>query len=333
MITTPAETAPHKRCWLAWPARRTVWGRLLPAVRDDIALLARTIAEYEPVVLLARPTQVRAARRAVGRSVEVVPLPVDDLWLRDTGPTFTLHGNEIVGVDFAFNGWGGRQSVPNDQHVARRVLASAGLRRTTSPLHIEQGGVEVDGAGTALVTRSCLLNPNRNPGATEADIERELARLLGVRKVIWLDGAPGLDITDCHVDGLARFVRPGLVLVHQPIPGTDPDWERITDQALAVLSTATDADGRGLTTVTIEEPAELRVTDPALLRDFVASYVNYYVANDAVLMTRFGDRAADDRAAGILRECYPDRRVVALDVDTLMSGGGGIHCATRDEPA
>ncbi|ASR38978.1 hypothetical protein BAY61_05175 [Prauserella marina] len=332
-MSTPAESERHDRCWLAWPARYDVWGELLPAVRDDIALLARTIARYEQVLLLARPEQAEAASVAVGRDVKVVPIPVDDLWIRDTGPTFALHDDEVVGVDFGFNGWGGRQSIVDDQHVARRLLDHAGVRRTATPMVIEQGGFEVDGAGTALATRGCLLNPNRNPGATEADVERELAALLGIRKVVWLDGAPGLDITDCHVDGLARFVRPGVVLVHQARPGTDPDWERVTERTLATLSTATDADGRPFTTIPLPEPGELRVGDPALLEQFVASYVNYYVAGGAVLMTSFGDRTADDHAAGVLCDCYPGRDVVALDLDVLMSGGGGIHCATRDEPA
>ncbi|SHF66676.1 agmatine deiminase family protein [Streptoalloteichus hindustanus] len=332
-VRMPAETAPHLRCWMAWPARRGIWGGLLPHVRTEIAQLARVIAEFEPVVMLAAPRQVEQARRALGGGVAVVPMPVDDVWIRDTGPIFVhdAHGR-VAGVDLAFNGWGGRQRHRRDRHVARRLLDRLGLPRASSRLVIEPGGFESDGDGTALATRSCLLHPARNRDASPGEVERELATLLGVREVVWLDGVPDLDVTDCHVDGLARFVQPGLVVVHQPVPGSDPAWERVTHQALEVLAGATDARGRRLRVVTLPEPTSVRVTDPALLAHFVAGYVNYYVANDAVVMPRFGDRASDDRAAGILGDLYPGRRVVAVDLDTLLSGGGGIHCVTRDQP-
>lgn len=259
-VRMPTEAEPHQRCWMAWPARRSIWGNLLPSVREDIARLARAIAEFEQVVMLACPRQVRAAQRMLGHGVQVVPLPVDDLWIRDTGPTFVYDGAQVAGVDFAFNGWGNRQRHRRDRHVARRVLEHAGLARVRSSLVIEQGGLDTDGDGTALATRSCLLNPNRNPALTASEVEQELATVLGIRKVIWLDGAPGLDITDCHVDGLARFTQPGVVAVHQPTrrrprtgashqPGTGSPHHR------------TDARGRRVRTVLLpDSPAAVAST-------------------------------------------------------------------------
>ncbi|MEU8669842.1 agmatine deiminase family protein [Streptomyces anulatus] len=326
-----AEWDSHARTFMSWPALESVWAEDLPYVREDIARIARAIAEYEYVVMLARPDQRKAAQRACGSQVEVIPLAVDDMWARDTVPVFVEEGGEVIGVDFNFNGWGDKQEHTNDARVGRTLLTKYGIPRVEAPLVAEGGSFETDGEGTLLITESSIVNENRNPGLSRDDIEADLIETLGVDKVVWLKGVRGQDITDAHVDSLVRFTAPGVVLLDQAFPGTPPDsWSRAADQARAVLSKATDARGRRFEVIDLPQPDLDRITGEG--DDFVSTYANFYVANDSVFMPRFGDRKADDRARGILQEQFPDRDIVPIVIDTVASGGGGIHCATHDQP-
>ncbi|WP_408993564.1 agmatine deiminase family protein [Streptomyces sp. 1268] len=326
-----AEWDSHARTFMSWPALESVWGEDLPYVREDIARIARAIAEYEYVVMMARPDQRKAAQRACGSQVEVIPLAVDDMWARDTVPVFVEEGGEVVGVDFNFNGWGEKQEHTNDARVARTLLSKYRIPRVEAPLVAEGGSFETDGEGTLLITESSIVNENRNPGLSRDDIEADLIETLGVEKVVWLKGVRGEDITDAHVDSLVRFTAPGVVLLDQAFPGTPPDsWSRAADQAREVLSRATDARGRRFEVIDLPQPDLDRITGEG--DDFVSTYANFYVANDSVFMPRFGDRKADDRARGILQEQFPDRDIVPVVIDTVASGGGGIHCATHDQP-
>ncbi|MFG2334846.1 agmatine/peptidylarginine deiminase [Streptomyces sp. NPDC048604] len=326
-----AEWESHTRTFMSWPALASVWEEDLPYVRQDIARIARAVGEYEAVVMMARPDQVKAAQRACGSQVEVIPLAVDDLWARDTVPVFVEDEGEVVGVDFNFNGWGDKQEHTNDAQVGRKLLARYGIPREQAPLVAEGGSFETDGEGTLLVTESSIVNDNRNPGKSRDRIEDELIETLGVEKVVWLKGVRGEDITDAHVDSLVRFTAPGVVLLDQAFPGTPPDsWSRSADQARSVLSKATDARGRRFEIIDLPQPDLDRITGEG--EDFVSTYANFYVANDSVFMPRFGDRKADAKAKSILQEQFPDRDVVQVQIDTIASGGGGIHCATHDQP-
>ncbi|MFE4516571.1 agmatine deiminase family protein [Kitasatospora sp. NPDC056783] len=327
-----AEWEKHLRTVMSWPASESVWGDQLADVRRDVAGLAQAIAAREPVVLMARPEQQDAARRACGSAVEVVPVAVDDLWARDTLPVFVEEGGKVKGVDFNFNGWGGKQRHGNDAKVARTALARFGVERIETRLVAEGGSFESDGQGTLLLTESSVVNDNRNPGMSRDQVEAELKRVLGVTKVIWLAGVKGKDITDAHVDCLARFAAPGVVLLDQAFPGTPPDvWSRSADQARAVLAEATDARGGKLKVVELQQP------DPDLITGrgdaFVSSYMNFYVGDKGVYLPKFGDARADDRAQQVLKQYFPGREVVPVKIDAIAGGGGGIHCATHDVPA
>ncbi|MFF2747148.1 agmatine deiminase family protein [Kitasatospora sp. NPDC058048] len=327
----PAESGPHTRTFMAWPALEEVWGDQLPGVRQDIAGLAQAIAGFEPVVLLARPDQAAQARQAVGSSVEVLELKVDDLWARDTGPTFVTGPQGLAGVDFNFNGWGDKQTHANDSLVARYLLDHYRITRIQAPITGEGGGIEVDGEGTLMATESSWVNGNRNPGKSRDQIEASLKDLLGVEKVIWFQGVAGQDITDCHVDALARFAEPGIVVLHRPAADAPPDvWTTASAQALQVLQTETDAQGRTLKVVDLPEPDTALI--PGAGKDFLATYINYYVCNGGVIVPRFGDQATDDRAAGILGDLHPGRKVTQVGINHIASGGGGIHCATQQQP-
>ncbi|MBT2468316.1 agmatine deiminase family protein [Streptomyces sp. ISL-66] len=321
----------HTRTFMAWPALDAIWEEDLRSVREDIARIARAVGEYEAVVMMARPEQVDAARRAVGSQVEVIPLTVDDLWARDTVPVFVEEGGKVTGVDLNFNGWGDKQEHKNDGAVGRTLLQKYGIPRNQAPLVAEGGSFETDGEGTLLIAESSIVNDSRNRGKNRDVIEAELKQTLGVEKVVWLAGVRGEDITDAHVDSLVRFTAPRVVLLDRAHPGTPPDsWSRSADQAKSVLSKATDARGRRFEIIDLPQPDLDRITGRG--DDFVATYANIYVANGAVFMPLFGDRQADDRARGILREHFPEREVVPVAIDTIASGGGGIHCSTHDQP-
>ncbi len=328
----PAEWRPHTRTLMAWPALTEVWGDQLPNVRQDIARVAQAVAQFEPVLLMARPDQSEEAKQLCGSTVEVVPLMVDDLWARDTGPTFVTGPQGLAGVDFNFNGWGGKQTHDNDSQVARNFLAAYGINRIQAPITAEGGAIEVDGEGTLMATESSLVNQNRNPGKSRDQIEAALRDLLGVSRVIWFQGVAGQDITDCHIDALARFAEPGVVALHRPAADTPPDiWSRASDQALAVLADATDAKGRKLRVVELTEPDFSKIQGQG--KDFLATYLNYYVVNGGVIMPQFGDQAADDKAAATLADLHPGRKVVQVSINAVAAGGGGIHCSTQQQPA
>ncbi|MER7175366.1 agmatine deiminase family protein [Streptomyces mesophilus] len=326
-----AEWESHARTFMAWPALESVWQEDLPYVRRDIARVARAVAEYEYVVVMARPDQRAAAQKACGSQVEVIDLAVDDLWARDTVPVFVEEGSDVLGVDFNFNGWGGKQVHTNDGVVGRALLPAYRIPRVQASVVCEGGAFETDGEGTLLITESSIVNDNRNPGKSREQIETELKELLGMRKVIWFEGVRGEDITDAHVDSLVRFTAPGVILLDRAFPGLPADsWSRSSDQAKSVLSEVTDARGRRFEVIDLPGPDPDRV--PGYGDEFLATYANFFIGNDAVYAPRFGDRRADDRARGILQEHFPRRDIVQLRIDTLATGGGGIHCATHDQP-
>jgi agmatine deiminase len=325
-----AEWDSHELTVMSWPTA-LIWAEDTGDVRDDIAALARAIAEFEPVVMLASPGDEREASAACGSGVEVVVLSVDDLWARDTVPLFVETDDGLEGVDLNFNGWGDKQEHPNDAYVARELLREFEIPRVQADLVAEGGSFETDGFGTLLVTESSLVNENRNPGLSRDDVEARLRTLLGMTKVIWFDGVYGEDITDAHVDSLVRFAGPGVVLLDTPGPGAPDDvWSRSSVQTRSVLAEATDARGERFEVIDLPQPDFEEIRGGG--EDFLASYVNFYVGNGAVFLPEFGDRRADDRARGILQEQFTDREVVSVAIDVIASGGGGIHCATHDLP-
>jgi agmatine deiminase len=329
----PADHVRHARTWMAWPAREDVWGRMLPGVRSDVASVARAIARFEPVAMVARPQQAREAAAACGRRVEIVPLVNDDLWMRDMGPVFLVNGRGgLAGLDMNFNGWGNKQVHPNDAKIAREVLARLGVPRFTAPFVAEGGALEVDGHGTVMATESSIINRNRNLGRSKAQLTADICGHLGARTMIWLPGLRNHDITDDHIDGLARFVRPAEVVVDQPAnPGATNVWADSERQALKVLRRSRDASGRLLRCRISRESATIPPGENPNL--FVNVYVNWYVCNGAVLIPRFGDRPGDAAARSLVAGLYPDREIVQLTIDNLAEGGGGIHCATQQQPA
>jgi len=331
-LRVPAEGVRHRRTWMAWPSNWAIWGNWLPGVQKDIALIARTIAHYEPVVMLARDRDAaRKARRWCGPNVKVIDtIPVDDCWMRDSGPIFGQTRDRSLGaLGLGFNGWGGKQIHANDGLVARRVARKLSARFELSDVVGEGGGIENDGDGTLMATESAWVNDNRNPGKSKGQIERELLAEFGAQAMIWVPGLRGKDITDDHIDATSRFIEPGVVMVQVPPRSRDDDWARDARQQHRILSRSRDARGRRLKVIDMAGPREVRSSS----RGFLDSYVNFALTNGAVITAQFGDRDRDHECRQTLCEAFPGREVVQLDVDRIHRGGGGIHCVTQQEPA
>ena len=330
----PDEHAPQERVFLAFAASSAVWEDWATPVNDCIALLAKTIAKYQPVTVLCRANQLTQARQKCGTTnTKFLSMPLDDIWVRDYGGCFVVDGQGGHGlVDFHFNGWGGKQRASNDTQVADNLSYELDASYIASQLVGEGGGIEVDGHGTAIITESCWVNSNRNPGMSRAQIEAELKANLGLRKIIWLPGIKNKDITDAHVDFYARFVKPGVVIANLDNDPKSYDYV-VTRTHLDILKNATDADGRRLVVHTLPPP--LKVRSNVYTRnnpDFAPGYINYLPINGAVIAPQFGDAAADKYCKDLLTQLYPGRVVVQVNIDPIAGGGGGIHCVTKNMP-
>ncbi len=337
-FTMPDEAEPHARSFMQWPTDARIHGGAagLSEVQHAIATIARAISRYEPLVMLAAAAHHPAITGALGQttlgaSTTLWDIPADDLWARDSGPTFLRNpAGELAIVDFNFNGWGGKQRHAADARIAGLVARRLGLPLIDSGVVGEQGGLEQDGAGTILAHASSWANANRNPGMNAAAIAARLEAAIGARHTIWAPGIAGRDITDYHIDALARFTAPGQVLIQLPDrPRRSDPWSIAAWETYEILKSARDANGRKLELVVIDEPVSIRSRED----DFVASYVNYYICNGAVIAAQFGDDRADEAARSSLAALFPSRQIVMLDVDPIGAAGGGIHCATQQQPA
>ncbi|POA50381.1 peptidyl-arginine deiminase [Pseudomonas sp. MPR-ANC1] len=332
----PAEWVAHAATWMVWPHNealwQSAWGVTLPLVQQDFAGVANAIARFEPVKMVVDPSAIASAKALCGPNVELIPLAVNDSWFRDSGPSFICHPQfGLAGVSWRFNAWGGKSAHDLDESVARRALNHLGLECFGTPLSNEGGAIHVDGEGTLITTESVLLNPNRNPGMSKAEMEEIFSRLLGVKKTIWLPGDPDYvtgDVTDGHVDGVCAFARPGVLLVDATHDQSSV-YAEVARENRRALELATDALGRKFELIELFEASEAVDTEAEV---FCASYTNFYIANGAIIMPAYGIEA-DHVAAKVLKQAFPGREVVPVRINNLAHGGGGVHCITQQQPA
>lgn len=318
----PAEWERHSALLLAWPFAGGDWHDVLDEIQAEYAALIGTVLKYQPVVLLVQPGN-RDARARLGApsGLEFVEVPYNDTWCRDYGPITLCHAGQRLALDFHFNGWGGRFEARRDNRVntvlARHELFSD-IAFRQSLFELEGGAIESDGRGGLLVNRHCMRA--RAPHLDDTEVDFELKSWLNIDHLLEIDVPPlAGDDTDGHIDTLARFTDPGTIVFQAR---RDDDATRALNEQLELLR---DANGRSYELLALPAPDDL---DACL----AASYANFVIINDAVLVPQFGSRA-DESAAGILADSLPARTVEPIDARVLVSQGGGPHCACMQIPA
>jgi len=332
----PAEWEPQAAVWLSWPHRRATWPGQFRPIPAKFAEIAAQISRRQTVrINLARAlaAQARALVRRAGaemRNVEFFHHPTDDCWCRDHGPIFVRNreSGEVALTDWGFNAWGGKYlPFDSDNSIPRRVAAALGLRRFANSMILEGGSIDVNGRGLLITTESCLLNRNRNPAMTRAGIERNLRDFFGVRSILWLgDGIAG-DDTDGHVDDLTRFFKADGVVTAVESNEKDVNYRALRAN-LERLRAWRGPSGRRLHVVELPMPAPCRYRG----RRLPASYANFLIINDAILMPTFRQSRRDSEAAEVLAGCFPGREIVGIDCLELVLGRGTLHCISQQQP-
>jgi len=346
----PGEFEPHDGCWILWPERTSNWRLGAKPAQAAFAAVATAIATSEPVTVAASARQFVHARAMLPDAIRVIEMSSDDAWMRDVGPTFVVNKRrELRGVDWHFNAWGGLNGglyFPWDQDdlVARKVVEIEGCARYRAPFVLEGGAIHVDGEGTLITTEECLLDPNRNPQLDKGDLEILLHEYLGVTSIVWLDKGVANDETNGHVDNLCCFARPGEIVLTWTDDKRDPQY-KISLDAYERLMDSRDAHGRRFKIHKLIQPGPLyRTKEEARHVDaedgvkprragerLAASYVNFYIANSAIVMPLL-DSKRDKRAMRQLQGIFPERHVIGVQSREILLGGGNVHCITQQVP-
>jgi agmatine deiminase len=326
----PAEWYPHERCWMAWPCHLQTWSKIgLDKARIAYAQVAHAIAQYEPVTMLVHPNDEAQARKLCRPEITIQLLPLNDSWTRDIGPTFLLNKEKhLAGVNWIHNAWGENyQEYDLDNKVSEIIIDTTKAQAFSAPLIMEGGSFHVDGEGTVLTTRECLLNANRNPQLSQQQIEQYLYDYLGTKKVIWLNRGLLEDETDGHIDEIACFIAPGKVLCLSTEDKEDANYAHMQEN-LEILKSATDAQGRKLEVYTVEQPPATFMHGERL----TLSYINFYLANKGIVMPAFGHEEYDRAAYQLFTQLFPEHEITQIEALDVFAGGGGIHCITQQQP-
>jgi len=325
----PAEWEPHASVWIGFPSDPELWEDDLAPAQAEVAAFANAVAADgagEVVHLVAANGEAaRAAAALAGAGVVIETAPFGDIWLRDTGPIIVDAGDgqgksQALALDFGFNGWGGKYDLAHDDTIGAALAGAAAIPVTTCDWIFEGGAIDIDGTGLVVTTEQCLLNPNRNPALSRTDIEARLAADLGLTRVLWLGDGLANDHTDGHVDNLARFVGPNRLAL--PVPAGDDD-----PNAAVYADARARAEAFGVEVVAIPSPGTV-IRDEEIVP---ASYMNFYIGNAAVVVPLYGAEN-DDAAVAAIAAIFPDRKVVGLRADHILTGGGSFHCISQQVP-
>jgi len=346
----PGEFEKHAGTWMIWPERPDNWRQGAKPAQKAFVQVASAISQFEPVTMCVSAAQFNNARQMLPGNVRVVEMSNNDSWMRDCGPTFVTNGKEVRAVDWDFNAWGGLQGGlyfpwDLDDLVARKVAEIERADRYKAPLVLEGGSIHVDGEGTLLTTRECLLNENRNPDKSQSEIEGLLAEYLDIKQFIWLNRGIYNDETNGHVDNICCFIRPGVAALAWTEDKSDPQYE-ISHENYEILMSATDAKGRMLEVhkvllpnpilISKEESQGVDAVEGTLPREegdrLAASYINFYLCNGGAVVPTFND-PHDKAALEQLQKLMPERKVVGVYAREILLGGGNVHCITQQQPA
>jgi agmatine deiminase len=325
----PAEWERHQCTLMAWPVKEADWPEPFEEVLDCYRNIVKAISEFEPVTLIAKPKLVEQAKSYCGDFAEIVAIDHDDSWLRDSGPTFVYtKNNELVGIDWVFNAWGNKFPHEKDKLAAREILSHLDIMSLELGMIMEGGAIHVDGEGTLLTTESCVLNPNRNP-FLKPKVEDIFFKYLGAKKVIWLKEGLYGDDTDGHIDNVACFIAPGVLMLQVCSDPNDPNYLR-SKLNKEILQNSTDANGRQLKIIEIEGPSAMYYEDKLL----TLSYLNFYLVNDGAILPIFGEINCekDQKAIEVLQKAMPNRKIVAVNGLAVARQGGNVHCLTQQVP-
>ena len=333
----PAEWGKHECCWMQWPHDNPdfkgyggipSWSHFdIEKGRAAWANVARAISEFEKVKMIVHPDNIENAKKLLSPKIEIIEFINDDGWARDSGAIFLLNNEKkLGGVDWEFNGWGKFSPHDSDNKIARFMIELSKAVYFKSDMILEGGSIHVDGEGTLITTEQCLLNNNRNPNLSKEDIEKNLKSFLGVNKIIWLKHGTD-EGTDGHVDNVACFIKPGTVMALSCSDKNDSYYE-IINENLETLKVSKDSKGRRLNIIELEMSYKRLVPN----EDEPSSYINFYIANNGVVMPTFNDEKADNNAKKILETAFPERKIVAIDGVDILMGGGNVHCITQQQP-
>jgi agmatine deiminase len=334
----PAEWEPHRAVWLAWPSHKELWQENLEPVQDEFVRFCQLVADLDGA---AQPrgehleilvpdglalAQAELRLKTLRATFHVIPF--GDIWLRDTSAVFLKNSlGQKVYARARFNGWGGKYNLPHDDEVALRIGSQSGFSGRETSWVLEGGAIEVDGEGTCLTSQQCLLNPNRNLGKTPQEIEAFLKDWLGVQKVLWVDQGLRNDHTDGHIDTIARFVAPGVVMCMEAATPEDPN-KKVLDDIAKSLEAMIDARGRKLKVLRIPSPGAVLSREGEVMP---ASYLNFYIGNSTVVVPTY-QSSRDDEAVSKIAQAFPTRRTVGASALGILSGGGAFHCMSQQEP-
>lgn len=320
----PAEWAPHELVWIGFPSSRNAWGAPLRRAQEQIAAFANAVhasGRGERVHLIAGSAEAATiAADLVDSGVVVETRLIGDIWLRDTGCIIVQDGERRIARNFGFNGWGERFDYPGDKSIGEELATAAGFETTMCDWILEGGSIDVDGEGLAATTTDCLLNPNRNPTLTKEAIEAKLRNDLGIERLLWLGDGLANDHTDGHIDNLARFVAPNHILIPQATNSDDPNTAAYDDARRRAEAFGCD--------VSIMPSVGRFVQDG---ESVPASYMNFYIGNRTVVVPIYGAKN-DDSALATLATFFPDRDVVGVMADAVLTGGGSFHCSSQHVP-
>jgi agmatine deiminase len=330
----PAEWHQHECCWMQWPTEffpinaTSSWSHFdLDKGRLAWANVANAISRFEKLKMIVHPNDYKSALNLLDKNIEILQTPIDDAWCRDTGAIFLLNEkNQLGGVDSDFNCWGYKENFEQDDKVAKFMINEANATYFKNDMVLEGGSIHVNGQGTLITTEQCLLHENRNPHLSKDDIENNLKKFFGVTKIIWLKHGTD-EGTNGHIDNVACFSDEGTILAMTCSDKQDTYYDLLSEN-LEILKTSVDQDNKPLNIVELEMSKKRLIPDD----DEPSSYINFYIANDAVIFPIFGDDVADQNAMKIIKSQFPNRQIVCLDGHDILMGGGNIHCITQQQP-
>ena len=333
----PPEWHPHECCWMQWPHELQnknsyqeveSWSHFdFEKGRHKWAEVAKAISNFEKVNMIVHPQDIEIAEKLLHDSINIFEFQNDDCWARDSGATFLLNDKKkLGGVDWEFNGWGKFSPYDSDNKIAKFMIDKSSATYFKSQMVLEGGSIHVNGAGTLITTEQCLLNKNRNPKLSKGEIEDHIKKYLNIEKIIWLKNGTD-EGTDGHIDNIACFVDETKVLALSCNDKLDPFYEKLNEN-LEILKTSVDSKGRSLEVIEIEMSYKRLIPND----DEPSSYINFYIANNGIVMPSFDDNNADKNAQIIIQSVFPKRKVIAINGIDISLGGGNIHCITQQQP-